>query len=87
MKRGAVALDGIDVPTKPKWTGSTALVHVPVDRCPTCDGELRQPEGFEQPALIRHGGFGATTRTVRVSCAGCGWSLVRERSEINPRVR
>jgi hypothetical protein len=32
---------------------------------------------------VRHGGYGATRRTVR-RCCPCGWALVVERSEIRP---
>lgn len=65
-----------------RHTGPSALVHVPSDRCPEC-GEPTSSRTVDQPALIRHGGHGATERTTVRSCP-CGWSLVSERSEIKP---
>ena len=52
-------------------------------RCPACDEPLVQYE-VEQDALFAHGGYGATSRTVQVVCPdpACGWSMVREVSEI-----
>lgn len=60
-----------------------ALVHVPLDACPTCGGELER-EVIGQAALIRHGGHGATLVSERLHCT-CGWTLLHRQSELNPR--
>jgi len=62
--------------------GPSAIVHVPADVCPDCGGDTRT-QTREQPALVRHGGHGATERTVVRSCP-CGWHQVAERSEVRP---
>lgn len=62
--------------------GPKAIVHVPSDCCPDCGGAVTE-QTRDQGALIRHGGYGATERTVIRSC-GCGWSMVAETSEIKP---
>lgn len=52
--------------------------------CPAC----RRPtedETVDAPALIRHGGYGATRRTVARHCKHCGWACLVEVSEVNPR--
>lgn len=59
-----------------------ALVHVPLDACPTCSGPLHE-ETIGQPALLRHGGHGAMLVSVRLHCP-CGWTLLREQSELRP---
>lgn len=54
--------------------------------CPECGpvvGPLAEYE-TEQDALFIHGGYGATSRTVQVVCNTCGWSMVREVSEVRP---
>lgn len=62
--------------------GPSAIVRIPTDRCPDC-GDTVHEQTRDQGALIRHGGYGATERTVTRSC-GCGWSMVAETSEIRP---
>jgi hypothetical protein len=64
----------LDVEKKERWTGRHDLL--PVDRqvCPSCGGDLRE-ETVAQPALLRHGGYGATEETTSVSCRRCGWHL------------
>lgn len=79
--RGA-ALFG-ERPTRDRWTGSTALVTIPTGTCPV-DGQTTTRLASTQVPLLRHGGYGAGLRTVRDSCE-CGWALVREVSEVNPR--
>lgn len=63
--------------------GPAAVVHVPAEVCPECDGQTRS-RTVEQPALLRHGGHGATERTTTRSCP-CGWSITSEISEVSPR--
>lgn len=62
--------------------GPKSIVHIPADTCPDCGGPSRT-QTRDQGALIRHGGYGATERTVTRSCP-CGWSLTAETSEIKP---
>lgn len=77
------ALDlGMDFAPKERWTGSRALVRIVEGSCPACGGVTRY-ETVEQPALLRHGGHGATERTVVASCS-CGWRCQVERSEVLP---
>lgn len=60
-----------------------ALVALSPELCPDCGNEL-MPYQVDQPALFKHGGYGATDRTVLVICA-CGYGRQRERSEVTPR--
>ncbi len=53
------------------------------DRCPNCGDDLHHL-GWEQPALLRHAGYGATERT-RIRVCRCGWWLTVERGEVRPR--
>ncbi len=63
--------------------GPSAIEHVPtVDRCPRCGSTINE-RTVEQPALCRHGGHGATERTVTRSCP-CGWWMTSEISEARP---
>jgi hypothetical protein len=60
-----------------------ALLPIDPDACPQCgSGALKWT--VHQPALLRHGGYGGTRRTVEVVCGECGWSLTREVSEVAP---
>jgi hypothetical protein len=54
-------------------------------RCPTC-GERTTSRTTDQPALIRHGGYGETTQTVVLSCTAddCDWWLETERGAVAP---
>lgn len=74
---------GEPVRRRPPYSGSLALVHVPTDRCPACGGEV-EDETVEAAALFRHGGYGATLRTVRRVCGSCGWASTVEVSEARP---
>lgn len=69
--------------TRARHGTSRALVHVPLDACPTCGGPLEE-ETIGQPALIRHGGHGATLTSIRIHCR-CGWTLLREQTERRPQ--
>lgn len=68
-----------------RYTGSLALVHVPTDSsCPRC-GQPTHDETFWEPALLRHGGYGATRRTITRTCTGdCPWSVTVEVTEERP---
>lgn len=59
-----------------------ALAVIPSDRCPAC-GRVTEADVVEQPALLRHGGHGATRRT-RIRRCECGWRLVAEITEVRP---
>jgi len=61
----------------------TVIAPFTVGRCPDCDTVLDLVH-FDQPAVVRHGGYGATVRTVLRSCPKCGWKLVAERGEVRP---
>lgn len=69
-------------PARQRWRGSRALVHVPLHACPSC-GSAYRAEEVAQPALVRHGGYGGTTRTTTLRCP-CGWSLVSQVHEVRP---
>lgn len=63
----------------------TALATTDPNVCPQCDPVVELAEfEVEQDALFIHGGYGATGRTVQVTCPECGWSMVREQSEVRP---
>lgn len=60
---------------------------VPIDPtlCPAC-GQATDNATTTEPALFRHGGYGATRTTTTRHCR-CGWTLVADVSETNPRRR
>jgi predicted RNA-binding Zn-ribbon protein involved in translation (DUF1610 family) len=60
-----------------------ALVPVDTTACPDC-GETLDPSITDEPALVRHGGYGAMRRTIRDACGACGWSIVRSVTEVHP---
>lgn len=53
--------------------------------CPDCGTPL-ELEHVDQPAIVRHGGYGATRRTTTRHCPrpGCGWALNHQTSEHRP---
>lgn len=61
------------------------LVTIPPDLCPRCGSMLRE-ETVDEPALVRHAGYGATRRTVRLICdtAGSGSHLTPAMGEVRP---
>lgn len=61
------------------------MVIVPVEPgiCP-CDGSALVEHEETQPALFRHGGYGASARVTVAACPLCSWYLLRERQEIRP---
>lgn len=59
------------------------MVPIVRDRCPDCGGELSTIT-VEQPAIVRHGGYGATRVHSIRKCVDCGWSLHEETSEVRP---
>lgn len=63
--------------------GAVSLVECPPGRCPICTRPLDHTR-VEQPALLRHGGHGATRIEVHAHCPSCGWWLTREQSETRP---
>lgn len=76
-----------DVEQNGRRTGfSKALVPVDTSRCPEC-GTALDATTIHEPALLRHGGYGATARTTVVHCPNseCRWWMETERTEINPR--
>lgn len=75
-----------DVDARPRRRGtSTELVPVERDRCLDCGGTLHTVTA-DEPALFRHGGYGATRTSHTVICAAlCGWALTVDTTETNPR--
>lgn len=59
------------------------LVIIPADGCPACGSTTTSTE-WHEPALVRHGGYGATRSTVLRTCPRCDWALVSEISETAP---
>lgn len=51
--------------------------------CPDCGGPT-ETTAADQPALLRHGGYGAARRDAVRWCPGCGWALHHETSEVRP---
>lgn len=51
--------------------------------CPACTSPVRDVT-WDQPALLRHGGYGATRRVVQRTCDRCGWTLRIRIDEIRP---
>jgi hypothetical protein len=66
-----------------RWTGSRALVPLDPERCPAC-GQVTETEEVVEMALLVHGGYGANRSSKRRHCR-CGWSLLAEVVETNPR--
>lgn len=67
-------------------TDCTDIVLVDRRRCPSCRGEVIEST-IDEPALLRHGGYGATKRTRFLYCENllrCGWSLVADVTEVRP---
>lgn len=60
------------------------LVRFDPMRCPNDRSKLTL-RTWEQPALVRHGGYGETERVTMASCSMCGWSVERSREAIAPR--
>lgn len=62
-----------------------AVSLVPIDRhlCPDCGEELASTT-TEQPALLRHGGYGATRQDRVRHCPSCGFRLHAEQNEVRP---
>ncbi|HEX6869435.1 MAG TPA: hypothetical protein VF119_11550 [Candidatus Limnocylindrales bacterium] len=60
------------------------LVLLDTGVCPSCRART-DDEVIDHPALLRHGGYGATTRQVYRHCGHCGWACLVERSEVSPR--
>ena len=66
-----------------RWTGSRALVPLPRDRCPDCQGPT-QTRGITNVPLFSHGGYGAAKQTTQRWCP-CGWMSAVDVVEVNPR--
>lgn len=62
--------------------GGRQLIALPRDRCPVDQLPL-VISSVAQPALFRHGGYGATWTTTYRSCR-CGWRLVAQGQETRP---
>lgn len=76
-----------DVATKERRTGTTtALVALDPTICPACGNDLSTTT-LAQGALVRHGGYGATTEIVTAHCErrSCHWSMQRRSTEVSPR--
>jgi hypothetical protein len=64
-------------------SGTTTLAVLPADNCPDCGRPFEAHTAWEQPALVRHGGYGANARTVLRHCP-CGYRLIVEHGEVRP---
>ena len=53
------------------------------DACTRCGAPTRTVE-LHEPALLRHGGYGATRRTRYVACPTCHLIRLTEVKEIRP---
>lgn len=51
--------------------------------CPACTHPVRDVT-WDQPALLRFGGYGATRRIVQRTCDRCGWTLRIRIDETRP---
>ncbi len=72
-------------PKRRRYRPSEPHELLPVDplTCPAC-GTATVDHVSHADALIRHGGYGATLRTVYRMCPSCSWSLVVDVSEERP---
>lgn len=62
----------------------TALAIVDADSCPDCAAPVADIR-FEQPALFRHGGYGADRHvTIRHCARFCGWHILAHVGEAPP---
>lgn len=48
--------------------------------CPECGTDLAST-ATGQPALFRHGGYGAARTTTVAHCPVCGWAYIPDESE------
>jgi len=64
----------------------TALACTDPDACPSCTEAVGELTMTEAP-LLRHGGYGAARATTLRWCRDpdCGWWLVTDVSEVDPR--
>lgn len=52
--------------------------------CPNCGGSTSTSR-VEEPALLRHGGYGATRQSVLSQCDDdCGWQMTTQVNEVRP---
>ena len=72
-------------PKPPKWAGERLPVAMPSDVCPRCDLALVEA-GMDAPALIRYGGYGATTANRVRLCPDreCGYVGGSDSTEVRP---
>jgi hypothetical protein len=59
------------------------LATVDPDVCPECSNRL-ETMYVSEPAIVRHGGYGATRRTSVRYCVVCPYSRHAETSEVRP---
>lgn len=86
-----------DLAPRERRITSKELVPVSTARCPNCGSSLRRVT-MEEPNMFRHGGYGATRRTITDHCSGddpdyfltgggvegCHWKLIRSVQEVRP---
>ena len=65
-----------------KWAGSTELVPVSMLACIWCGPTFEV--SYAQPALFRHGGYGATEGK-RIRTCRCGAVFSVSKATLNPR--
>lgn len=76
-----------DVDDVERRVGTTkALEAIDPNACPACGWPLKSVES-RQPALLRHGGYGATMRVTTLHCSSdeCHWHRQSEQTEVNPK--
>lgn len=85
MPRRAARLFDVEAKAR-RERGSTDLVALDPAVCPDC-GAATVPMTVHEPALLRHGGYGATRRTITMRCVGvrCSWSMETDVTEVNPK--
>jgi hypothetical protein len=59
------------------------LVTLDPALCPTC-GAVLSTGSWDEPALLRHGGYGASRRTTARYCGNCSFVLIAEQCEARP---
>lgn len=75
----------VDPKTRRRLAGNLPVLVDTSRACPDCAAPTVS-HTVHEPALFRHGGYGATRTSTIDRCARfCGWSLVRAVIETNPR--
>lgn len=73
-------------PDRERRVGGHDLVPFDPSCCPACSAPV-EVERLTEMALLVHGGYGADRSSSRRHCSNCGWSMLAETVETNPRKR